>query len=395
MTFAIATAGLGVTACADAQGGHGNAASEERWDAANDPFWADGTFTSRIDKLPTSGAALRIPKPGHSWPTTDDSINARWDGAYSLSPAEKFERAFGKPGTALAVSMDTGIRGQTMRRECRSNWECRAEQDGSSCAIPRGASTGRCIPGWWGICHGWAHQAIHEPQAQRVVTRNGVTFYPADLDALMSLAYSRGLPVRFLSQRCNRNKNSGISVDGSGRVVQGECRDMNPGAFHLVIGNLMGLRQQSFVMDVSIDAQVWNHPVRDYRVAEIYEVSREQAANAVGDRTGQYTYNSEAERFFFVQMELRVMGGAPASRGIPDPERYTQVGRFEYVLETDSEGRIFGGEWVGRSKTFHPDFVWWAVGAPTGVNEQHPEGLAQGLITYAEIKALNDEAAGL
>ena len=36
------------------------------------------------------------------------------------------------------------------------------------------------------------------------VVRNGVTFYPGDLEGILSLVYSRNLPTKFLSSRCDK-----------------------------------------------------------------------------------------------------------------------------------------------------------------------------------------------
>ncbi len=360
----------------------------ERWNAANDPSRVDSSFVYQAGSLPVTGASEVVPYPGDYWATYLDSINYRWNGSGSLSPAEKFGRAFGKQGVDIAVSNDTGIRGQTALRTCRSNWDCSRSNDGSVCAVPRGASSGRCIPTWWGICHGWAPSVIEEPAPQKPVTKNGVTFYASDLQALMSLVYSRGLPVKFLSERCN----TGARTDARGRVVDGECRDMNPGTFHVTIANMLGLRAKSVVEDRMIDAEVWNQPIRDYRVTnatqgKLREVSMSQALSLLGLRNqSSYPYNTSAKRFFYVTMELRYIAEADPSRTVPNPDSYTKTEAYQYILEADAQGNIMGGEWVGQSRTRHPDFMWWPTGKPTG-------RLANGLITYPEVKALNDLAA--
>jgi hypothetical protein len=381
-------------ACAvDAVSDTASTASPEQWNPANDPSRVDADFNYKLDQLPRAGAAERTPHAGHWWPTSEDSINARWDGPGSASAAEKFGRAFGKTGVELAVSQDAGIRGQTRLRECRSQFECWWGGDGSVCAIPRGARSGRCVPEWWGICHGWAHQAIREPAAKRPVTKNGVTFYPADIDALMSLVYSRGLPTKFLSQRCNKN-GRGLATDASGRLADSECRDMNPGSFHVVLTNLLGVRKQGFVLDVNYDEQVWNHPARDFSVERLEEVDQRRAMSLLGQRGSQYRFNPNAKRFYYVGTKLRIVVGAPPSRTTPNPDQYTKELRLEYVLETDADAKVLGGEWVGRSQTFHPDFAWWATGNPTGKSTARPNGIANGLITYEEVKSLLDAAGG-
>jgi Transglutaminase elicitor len=279
----------------------GQVADAERWDAANEPMRLDASFKLRVSTLPLQGAAARTPIPAHYWPTAEDSINARWDGAQSLSPAEKYERAFGRPGVAQLASEQLGIRGQASRQACNDDAECDGLGDDSICAIPQGtrpagwAKAGRCIPMWWGICHGWAPYAMSEPAPTKTVVKNGVTFYPADVAALMSAAYSKGVPSKFLSSRCNRGSHTSsapdrITVDATGRVIEGECRDMNPGSFHVLAANMLGLRGASFVYDRTVHSEVWNQPVRDFRVTNavnggLREITKSQAAQLLGRGT--------------------------------------------------------------------------------------------------------------
>jgi hypothetical protein len=474
------------------EGEVGQSEDAERWDAKNNPASVDGTFVYEVEKLPTTGTMKSAPIPADYWATHQDSINVRWDGAESLSPAEKWEKAFNKPGLAKRVSELYGIRKQTTRKECTQTSECADLKDGSECAIPRGETKGRCIPTWWGICHGWAPYAFSEPAARKAVEKNGVTFYPGDLEGLMSLAYGERLPTKFLSTRCNTKDSA---TDASGRVIAGECRDMNPGSFHVVASNMLGLRQQGFVYDRTWDAEVWNQPVRGFAITNLQngklkEVTKAEAiklagidmawsellakaelakdatklveytATADGEvqiatagtgdadlyvkvngepsktafdcksdsgssnelckvtvksgdtvkalvlgyadksesnvRVGvakanpEYTFNTTAARFFHVKMDFRYIVEARTSRDsrVDGADRFTQTDKLEYVLEADANGAIVGGEWIGASLTSHPDFVWWPSGKPTSA-------VAEGAIAYADLKALNDESAGI
>jgi Transglutaminase elicitor len=502
----------GVVACSAAteepaaSGPMGQVADAERWDAANEPMRLDASFKLRISTLPLQGAAARTPTPAHYWPTAEDSINARWDGEQSLSPAEKYERAFGRPGVAQLASEQLGIRGQTSRQACNEDAECDGLGDDSICAIPRGTrpagwtKAGRCIPMWWGICHGWAPYALSEPAPTKAVVKNGVTFYPADVAALMSAAYSKGVPSKFLSSRCYRNSNTGaaasrVTVDATGRVVEGECRDMNPGSFHVLAANMLGLRGASFVYDRTIDSEVWNQPVRDFRVTNavnggLREVTKSQAAQLLGrgatpamqsifsklplaryasksvvfraTQAGElvfrasgssdvdlflkkgsvastsnfdcasasgksveecrinvvageeinytllafqqsdvslvvgqpdgaqmpYTLNPAAVRFFHVKVDLRYIAEPDPSREAASFDENTVTDQLEYILEANKDGDIEGGEWVGPSRTEHPDFAWW----PTVrlAREQSVAGMS-----YGDLIDLNNQSAAV
>jgi Transglutaminase elicitor/Bacterial pre-peptidase C-terminal domain len=461
----------------------------EAWDSANNPAYVDSNFSYFVHQLPAEGHGP-VPIPGDYWATQSDNLNHEWDGPGS-SPAEKFGKAFDKLGVPEAITKLHGIESASYKKECTADGnECKDETDGSSCAIPRGADKGRCIPGWWGICHGWAPYALSEPAAINPVERNGVTFYPGDLEGLMSLAYT-DVPTKFLSRRCNKDK---PTMDPTGRIEATECRDMNPGSWHVLATNMMGLRNKGFVIDATYDLQVWNQPVYGYKVtnavdgalpelskqeaisklgadlkltelfatteikkdenkdgsytaeadgeyivklsgtgdADLYvrkgeaptkdtydcrpyggtaqeeckvtlaagetvhymvvgysETSSVQLGVAVPGEVGEYKYNTAAKRFFYVEMDLTyIRESRPAKTSHVDQAltSYSTTKHYKYILETDDDGKILGGEWVGDSRDNHPDFAWWPTGKPRS-------SMAGGLITYNEVKSLNDEAA--
>ena len=462
----------------------------EAWNMANNLAYVDNTFVYEVDKLPIEGKNKTSPIPADYWPIYKDNVNQRWDGD-SPSPAEKFEKAFNKTGVVKAVTERHGIKAHG-RKQCKVDGDCADLKDGSSCALPRGEMMGACIPTWWGICHGWAPYAFSEPPPVKAVTKNGVTFYPGDLEGLMSLAYSSGLQTKFISERCNKKE---PGFDNTGRVRDSECRDMNPGTWHVLVTNMLGLRQTGFVYDRTAFDEVWNQPGRDFKVTnavagKLKEVTKEEAIKMLGlelnfteilaetalkkdekksgvwtaDVAGEvlvksagsgdadlfvklgaeateqnadckstggtsaeqckvtvkvgdkvyyllkgyaadnkaslslgkssgmpnYAYNPAAKRFFYVEMDFRYIREARPSREsrVPQIDQYTATDSFTYLLETDDKGRLLGGEWIGASRDKHPDFAWWPVAKPR-------PSLANGLITYEEVKLLHDESAGV
>lgn len=466
----------------------------EAWNQADNPAYVDNSFVYEIGALPLDGKAATDPWPGDYWATANDSINHRWDGS-NPSPAEKAEQALSLPGFATAVTNNFGIYGSNTKA-CTTSADCSSLNDGSACEFPRdvtGAGKGRCIPGWWGICHGWTPAALAEPAPRNPVTKNGVTFYPGDLEGLMSLVYSTNLPTKFLSERCNKEN---PATDEHGRVVDGPCRGTNPGSVHVVLSNFLGLRHQGIAEDRTYDIQVWNQPIRSWKVTnavagKIPEITKADAVAMLGlaqlsfspllaatditkdtlktgeylstaggqvvvkmagggdadlyvkagsapttttydcrpyagnsteecrvsvaagqkvywmingyaptstgvslqvgvaQGTPNYVYNTSAARFFYVEADVNYISESSPAREshISSIDSYTQKDHYQYILETDANGRIQGGEWVGGSQTKHPDFLWWPNGKPSGTL---PGGL-----TYAQVKALNDESAGV
>ena len=471
------------------QGGIDGEGKFEAWDSNNNPAYVDSNFSYFVHQLPLEGNG-QVPVPGDYWATSHDNLNYEWDGPGS-SPAEKYAKAFDRPDVPANITRYHGIESASSAKTCTPTGNECSDPDDGSCSIPRGADKGRCIPGWWGICHGWAPYALSEPAARNPVTKNGVTFYPGDLEGLMSLVYT-DVSTKFLSRRCNKKD---PVVDPTGRIEATECRDMNPGSWHVLTTNMMGLRQKGFVIDATYDAQVWNQPSYGYKVTNgvdgaLKEITKTEAISMLGadmkmtslfestdirkgdQKTGEYTaeadgeyiiklsgtgdadlhvkkgeaptlesydcrpyggtsseeckvtlaagekvfymvvgysetskvqlgvavpgesgdykYNTAAARFFHVEMDfVYISESRPAKTSHVDQAltSYGTTKHYAYILETDKDGKIIGGEWVGSSRTNHPDFAWWPTGTPRG-------SMAGGLIKYSEVKALNDEAAG-
>ncbi|MEE8410433.1 MAG: hypothetical protein V3T05_12565, partial [Myxococcota bacterium] len=237
-----------------------------RWGWADDPSIFDTDMVYAFDELPLVGAAENPPWPANYWPIYKDSINHRWDGDDTDSAAAKYGLAFGVDNVEEQVSRYHGIQRFIDRTECENDAACNKDI-GESCAKRVGADTGRCIPTWWGICHAWAPAAILEGEPQRPVTRGDVTFKVNDIKALLTLTYNRTYS-KFVSLRCNEDDSQDeVEYDEYGRPTGSdtECRDTNPGTFHIILANFLGLRQESFVEDRTFDDEVWNQLMHSFR----------------------------------------------------------------------------------------------------------------------------------
>jgi len=250
------------------------------WSPEDAPSLFDAELEYLLDALPQTGEAENIPWPGAYWPTWQDSINNRWAGPSSESPASKYGEAFGVADVEDRVSRHYGIDRYSSRPSCTSDSDCQAAE--GSCAIRTGEESGRCIPTWWGICHAWAPAALLEAEPIHPVTRDGVTFEVNDIKALVTLGYDKSY-ARGVSLRCNQDSSGDeIEYDAYGRPADPECVDTNPGTFHVVLTNYLGIRGESFVEDRTWDAEVWNQPMRGYRVESMDEVTAAQANQLVG-----------------------------------------------------------------------------------------------------------------
>jgi hypothetical protein len=337
------------------------------WSASDDPDLFDDALEYRYAALPRSGAVTKVPWAANYWPTWKDSVNHRWAGPDSVSPTAKYGAAFGRDAELEdRVSAAYGI-DSIAGRSCSTDADC-AGLAGASCAIRTGKTTGTCIETWFGLCHAWAPAAILEDEPVHPVTHNGVTFEVNDLKALVTLSYDAGLTEKFMSLRCDA-KGTGdgaMSYDELGTPRPPECADTNAGAFHVVVANYIGLRKQSFVEDRTWDYEVWNQPVRAFRVTRDAVVSASEANRLVGIAEPKTTwgFNADAHTLRHVELELDWIAESSAETTgnlASTIDRYTYTDAYRYILELDAAGKVVGGEWIGASKTEHPDFLWLPV----------------------------------
>jgi len=367
--------------------------SEKRaWASTGAPSLLSDDLESTLTELPTSAEVSAIPWAGSYWPTYQDSINKRWAGADTQSPVEKYGEAFEVEGLPDQVSASFGI-DSINNTSCSTNADCDSTK-GESCSIRDGETEGTCIETWFGICHAWAPIAIMESEPDKAVTYNGVEFLVNDLKALATLQYHSGLSNKFMSLRCN-DKSADISLDAYGNPTNQGCNDTNPGAFHIVITNFLGLKDQSLVEDRTYDYQVWNQPLRSYEVLVMNTVSAERANKLAGDSTGatDYLWNDDAVSFKWVKLRLDYISESHSSTGGnlgESIDNYTYSDVYTYILELDADGEIIGGEWTGGTKKNHPDFLW----LPTKKKESKVAGIKWSDIDAMLMLAEDDSEEG-
>ncbi len=259
----------------------------EAWGSADNPALFNGSLEYKASELPRVGQATNIPWAGNYWPVYEDSINHKWAGASSESASTKYGRAFGVTGVEDAVSKYHGIDNNATRTACTTDSQCNSSL-GESCAKREGQTNGRCIPTWWGICHAWSPAAILLPEPKKAVTYNGVDFKVQDIKALLTLVHDR-TETKFVSLRCDSlHSEQEINFDKYGRPSGGtsnNCRDTNPGTFHVLMTNYLGKQGASFVYDRTFDSEVWNQPLRGYRITEMTDISAVDANRAIGVTT--------------------------------------------------------------------------------------------------------------
>ncbi len=230
------------------------------------------------------------------------------------------------------------------------------------------------VESWMGLCHGWAAAAYMLPRATKSielktkVDAKPIKFYPADIKALATLLWAQSAPrSRLIGDRCNEKE---VRRDSRGRIKAENCFNTNPATFHSILATLTGAQKRSFVMDVTYNYEVWNQPVRDYKIVyfDLDSGKESERFEDVALEWKRYKRNdpfrrSRGSRFEVPQFVVGVRAtvnymveNTPTDREIdgPSDDSVTEV-IYEYDLELDRNHDVIGGEWISDS---HPDFLW-------------------------------------
>ncbi len=306
-----------------------SAFSMAAWDSTNAPENFETNFITKFRILPKDGELRKKPWAASYWPTFKGGISHRWltnetyyrnlgsshKGIDYLSPAEKFDLYIGRSDFPL------------------TNFELKRTK----------IRTSRNIPEWEGLCHAWAPASylFEEPNPIVVTGKNGekIQFGSADIKALLMINFElskSGEKTKFLGSRCTLDKaNGNFNYESS-------CADTNAGAFHVVLTNYIGIRNESFVMDRTRDAEVWNQPVEAFSV-RILDESKGVSAGAAEGTAKEIVVETLVRWVGEVENEWNRSG------------TNLQVSKYRYRLELDRRGRIIGGAWLSWER---PDFIW-------------------------------------
>jgi len=320
-------------------------------DWANEPDRLDSHYVRTYRDLPRSGAASRVPWTDTYWPKNQGGISDRWqtgehfgytspslselqgmtaDEIAKLSPTEKYDIFVGN----YHYSLTSAVQGQNSATEAS----------------------------WQGYCHGWTPASIHfaEPHPVTVTNPDGITIQFGSADVKALLTYFQGevvtslwsddihpfqKPARVLGTLCS-GKNA----------LAPSCYDANPGAFHIVMANQLGLRRQAFGIDAVNGYEKWNQPVHRFSATELEHrtPSPGAAASAVDEVVirAQVTYVQE------IHATWDAVGGTA--------QHSDTTKTYSYTLELDAGGDIVGGQWLyvfddGGDMTYQAVYDYFAT----------------------------------
>lgn len=302
-------------------------------DGTNDVSNVDDHFEKRFDALPLARSMSSEPWSDTYWPENKGGISYRWqrheafgrtlapdelaqmdpEDISKLSPAEKYDLYLG----ATDWPLTTRVHSETSPTEAS----------------------------WTGYCHGWAPASMQFPEPAPITVTNPegveVRFGSSDIKALLTYYTGQVLPTEHSLDVLPFGVYSrGVGSNcGHGRADLPQCHDVNPGSLHLMLGNLIGLRAEGFVMDVDPTYEKWNQPVFAYRS----EVLSRRAPSVGAAETAVEEVLVVSDVQWGMEIEPR---WEPT---VSTEHNSTEGRRLIYTVELDSSGEVVGGQWVLRT----------------------------------------------
>jgi hypothetical protein len=158
------------------------------------------------------------------------------------------------------------------------------------------------------------------------VTRNGVTFTPADIKGLLAEIY----------------------MYNHSEFLGGVDAAINPGTFHAVITNWIGRGSHPVAMDTALDREVFNYPIHAYAAS-----SAKRPGNAV-------------------EVKMNIAYTLSTKREFDQSQHLHRVKYFHYMLQLDDQGRITGGSYFPDSDRI--DMLWVPLHAVASGQEGNEKG---------------------
>lgn len=347
-------------------------AQAEKYDGANNPANFNkilGTqVITKFENLPMSGR-LGDDRLGWSetyWPSNKGGIAYRWSHPdpqpfkYRLHTKQELQKMSQKEIGMLSPSelydIAQGDYNYTLTRKVLNQFSLKDL--------------------WWeGICHGWALAAANYPEPSPVVVTNRdgikVPFGASDVKGLLAMhdAYNYKGTYAQIGMRCSASGK--VPGEGDDRDANpnpplpevantNDCKDVNAGAFHVALSNMIGIHSKSFVADVDRFNDVWNQPVTGFSSTIVGEEAVTSDHRAVGIErrikvATKFTYGEELK---FYTPEAEAAGAKNFVSKLPVTGTIHQEFRhknYEYVVELDFKGNVVGGEWLTETR---PDFMW-------------------------------------
>jgi hypothetical protein len=248
---------------------------------------------------------------------------------------------------------------------------------------------------WWGHCNGWCAAALMEKEPLSSVTVKGIRFEVADIKGLLAETYW-GVESDFTGRRYNKPRDlytdnlqegkdllAALDANSPNPVAEyitwyetvydttmtasakanakaedfrdeldglidwykdryvDAFEDLAPHKLQELLATLIKDQNIAFVMDVTANEEVWNHPAYAYNTE--YTHSRDFTENGKNLKE----WNVTTEVFYATDGVSHSIVGIKAFS-----KTYTSK------MVTDETDKVIRSEWTGNSVDNHPDFAW-------------------------------------
>jgi hypothetical protein len=347
-------------------------------DAMNNPFPLINTQNHRavtkIMELPAHGEMDRVPWTDSYWPRNKFATSQR----YQENPAQPvtFVRIENNKKTLIKNGKDLKdtFKVEELKSMSKSDLDklspaekfCIANCDYSFRHHKNELSSNSTSnDAWEGNCNGWSAAALslEEPGICDYTNSDGIniTWGSGDIKAMVGFLFGR-TGINSTATQCGRRN---LGFNNFFRGLVGKEIGINPGSFHLILSNLLGLQGRGLVFDVDPSKQVWNHPI--YK----FNSTMHPIHSAITDKAEKGTVREFAvstDVFFVIEQRApsvhpQIVKGNPGFK-VQSLDRDTPEHGFifkktyTYILEVNNQGEIIGGRWTGASIQDHPDFAW-------------------------------------
>ncbi len=181
-------------------------------------------------------------------------------------------------------------------------------------------------PHWHGHCNGWSAATVRHAEPQQNVVRNGVTFTPADIKALLAEIY----------------------IYQDTLDLAGEYGVAHPAMLHVGLANWIGRFSHTLAMEAEPGKEKWNFPVYAYSTSHARR----------GERA--------------VEVKLNLRYAYYTNKEEQKSPRLARDKYFHYELRLDDQGKIVGGSYYRDSSRI--DLLWVPLHAIQGGQKGNERG---------------------
>lgn len=223
---------------------------------------------------------------------------------------------------------------------------------------------------WEGYCDGAAAASVQEMCPENPIQviaadqKTIITFYPADIEALLAVWWAKLKLDKFMLLGYNCHHSECPTVI-EGRPTYRACLGLNAGAWFLAVVNQIGHAGKSFVMSLNTGEPIYNRPAYSYKI-EFFnpktgvkttqlDPAREKLSNYPEDPYSKFR-SQMANEIVGVAMEFQYVETVPAAQPLRENHLVTLNYRFD--IELDIKGEVVGGEWREEKYYAHPSFAW-------------------------------------